>query len=354
MTTSSTMARRALLLAIMLASTILTARATISAADPSPAATSAEAAERISAILRDADFSGAALVVRQGALLYRLAMGLADMEQGIENTPETRFKLASIDKQMLAGLVLTLVRDGLITLDGSLCQGIPDCPASLKDVTYHQVLTHTSGIPEISDEELAPIRSNEDALDVIGGADRLFAPGDGWGYSSTAYSLLTATTELLTGEGLIDLRRARVFEPAGMTRTGLDGFDGPPTGAAVGYDQPSGMPVGGPVGDWSTVDDLWAWHRSLSAAEPIPSALVEAMETPHAEVEPGLSYGYGVELRDTAGHREVSHRGGTAGFTGYLVRFPDDDSLIALLANVGSIDVDSLREQLIDVVLADT
>ena len=304
-------------------------------------------------ILGDAGFSGAALVVRHGEVLYRGAMGLADVEQGIENTPETRFKLASIEKQMLAGLVLTLVRDGLITLDGSLCQGIEDCPASLEDVTYHQVLTHTSGIPEMSDEELAPIRSNEDALEVIGGADRLFEPGDGWAYSSTAYSLPTATLEILTGEGYIDLRRERVFEPAGMEQTGLDGFEGPPPGAAVGYDRPGGTPVGGPVGNWSTVDDLWAWHRSLLSGEPIPSDLVEAMETPHAEVEPGLAYGYGVELRDTDGHREVSHRGGTAGFTGYLVRFPDDDSLIALLANAESIDVDGLREQLIDVVLSD-
>ena len=121
-------------------------------------------------------------------------MGLADAESGVRNTPETRFKLASVHKQMNAALVLAMVRDGLLELDKSLCQGIPDCPASLADVTYHQVLTHTSGIGELTNEEGMQIQSNEDALRVIGDKERLFAPGTDVSYSSTAYSGMSAGT----------------------------------------------------------------------------------------------------------------------------------------------------------------
>jgi CubicO group peptidase (beta-lactamase class C family) len=279
-------------------------------------------------------------------------MGLADAAAGIPNRPETRFKLGSVDKQMLAGYILTMAQDGIIDIDGSLCQGIEACPASLEDVTYHQILTQTSGIPDVPDERLDSIDSNESALRVIGDLPRLFPPGEGWAYSSTAFSLLTATPELLLGRGLTELRHEKVFGPAGMLDTGLAGFDGPVADAAVGYDRPGGTPVGGTVGNWSTVDDLVAWHRALLAGSPITLAMVQAMETPWAQVDETTRYGYGVELRDELGHREVQHRGGTPGFVDWLVRFPDDDAMIAILSNVDSSDADGLRARLVEALLS--
>jgi len=74
------------------------------------------------------------------------------------------------------------------------------------------------------------------------------------------------------------------------------------------------------------------------------------METPAVPVDDTISYGYGVEVRETDGRREISHRGGTEGFSAWLVRFPDDDVIIVLLSNSESTDVDALRERLIDVV----
>jgi CubicO group peptidase (beta-lactamase class C family) len=304
----------------------------------------------IETILKTSDFSGAALVVRQGEVLYRGGLGLADVETGRPNTPETRFKLGSVHKQLSAALILMLARDGLIDLNGSLCQGIPECPDSLADVTYHHVLTHSSGIGELTDEEGMQIHSNEDALRIIGDKERLFEPGQDWSYSNTAYSLFTATPELLLGRPLIELEQ-ELYEAAGMKSTGLEGFEGPPEGSAVGYSA-DGNPSGDPVGNWSTVDDLGAWHEALLAGDPIPSDLVALMEQPHVQVDETLSYGYGVELRETLGRLEVSHRGGTAGFSSYLIRFPDDDVVIVLLSNQESTDVDALRERLIEAVFA--
>ena len=306
----------------------------------------------IETVLELNNFSGAALVARQGQVLYRGGLGLADAETGRPNTPETRFKLASVHKQLSAALILTLARDGLIDLNGSLCQGIPECPDSLADVTYHQVLTHSSGIGELTPEEEMQIHSNADALRIIGDKERLFAPGQGWSYSSTAYSLFTATPEMILGKPLGELEQERLYEPASMHNTGLDGFEGPPAGSAIGYSA-DGSPSGDPVGNWSTVDDLWAWHRALLAGDPIPPDLVALMEKPHVQADDGNWYGYGVGVRETYGRREISHRGGTDGFCSYLIRFPDDDLVIVLLSNQESTDVDALREQLIDIVFSE-
>lgn len=304
--------------------------------------------QAIETVLETSNFSGAALVARQGEVLYRGGLGFADAETGRPNKPETRFKLGSLHKQLSAALILTLARDGLVDLNGSLCQGIPECPASLADVTYHQVLTHSSGIDELTDEEGMQIHSNADALRIIGDKERMFEPGQGWSYSNTAYSLFTATPEMILGKSLIELEQ-NLYEALGMSSTGLEGFEGPPADSAVGYSA-DGSPSGDPVGNWSTVDDLWAWHRALLAGNPIPSDLVALMEEPHVQVDDVLSYGYGVEVRETHGRREISHRGGSAGFTSYLIRFPDDDVVIILLSNNESTDVDALRERLINVV----
>ena len=307
--------------------------------------------QAIETVLETSNFTGAALVVRQGKLLYRGGLGFADTEAGRPNTPETRFKLGSVHKQLSAGLVLTLARDGLIDLNGSLCQGIPECPDSLADVTYHQGLTHSSGIDELTDEEGMQIHSNADALRIIGDKERLFEPGQDWSYSNTAYSLFTATSEMILGKPFLELEQD-FYAAVGMSSTGLEGFEGPPTDSAVGYSG-DGNSSGDPVGNWSTVDDLWTWHRALLAGDPIPSDLVALMENPHVQVDDVISYGYGVEVRETHGRREISHRGGTAGFSSYLIRFPDDDVVIVLLSNNESTDVDALRERLIDVVFSE-
>ena len=320
--------------------------------DLSPTPIAVEGIDRaIETVLETSDFTGAALVARQGEVLYRGALGFADAETGQLNTPETRFKLGSVHKQMSAALILTLARDGLIDLNGSLCQGIPECPDSLADVTYHQVLTHSSGIGELTDAEGMQIHSNADALRIIGDKKRLFEPGQDWSYSNTAYSLFTATPEMIMGKPLGELEQERLYEVVGMDNTGFDGFDGPPAGSAIGYSA-DGSPSGDPVGNWSTVDDLWAWHRALLAGDPIPSDLIALMEKSHVQVDDTLGYGYGVEVRETYGRREISHRGGTEGFSTYLIRFPDDDVVIILLSNRETTDVDALRERLIDVVFA--
>jgi CubicO group peptidase (beta-lactamase class C family) len=194
------------------------------------------------------------------------------------------------------------------------------------------------------------IQSNEDALRIIGDKERLFAPGtdrSSYPYAPTPFSLLTATPEMITGRPLGDLERELVYDPAGMEHTGYDGLEERPAGSAVGYVEP-GVPSAQGPGNWSTVDDLWAWHRALSAGDVIPSELVALMETPHVPAEAGISWGYGVQVRESMGHREISHRGGTDGFTAYLIRFPDEDVLIALLSNQESTDVDALRQQLIE------
>lgn len=60
-------------------------------------------------------FNGAALVAENGKVVYKGAFGMANMEWGIPNAPDTKFRLGSITKQFTAMLTLQLVEQGKIT-----------------------------------------------------------------------------------------------------------------------------------------------------------------------------------------------------------------------------------------------
>jgi CubicO group peptidase (beta-lactamase class C family) len=65
-------------------------------------------------------FNGSALVADNGKVIYAKGAGQANMEWDIPNTPNTRFRLGSITKQFTATLILQLVEQGKIKLDGKL------------------------------------------------------------------------------------------------------------------------------------------------------------------------------------------------------------------------------------------
>ena len=103
---------------------------------PSPA-TAADAAERIDALLAKYQefglFTGAALVADQGRVVLKKGYGLANMEWGIANTPDTKFRLGSLTKQFTATLILQLVEQGQIDLAAPIpviCRTIRPIPAT--------------------------------------------------------------------------------------------------------------------------------------------------------------------------------------------------------------------------------
>ena len=61
---------------------------------------------------------------------------------------DTRFRLGSITKQFTSMLVLQLVQEGKIKVEGKLTDYLPDYRKDTGDrITIHQLLNHTSGIP---------------------------------------------------------------------------------------------------------------------------------------------------------------------------------------------------------------
>ena len=99
---------------------------------------------------REQHFAGAVAVQHRGKIVFESACGLANSKDKLPNTPQTQFRIASLAKQFTAAAVLLLQQEGKLSTQDSIAKHIDDVPLSWRIVTIHQLLTHTSGIPDAS------------------------------------------------------------------------------------------------------------------------------------------------------------------------------------------------------------
>jgi len=90
---------------------------------------------------------GYVLVAEEGKILFEKGYGFANLEGGVTNAPDTKFRLGSITKQFASMLIMQQVKKGNIRLDAPVVARLPDYskPQGEK-VTIRHLLTHTSGI----------------------------------------------------------------------------------------------------------------------------------------------------------------------------------------------------------------
>lgn len=156
------------------------------------------------------------------------AAGFANVQTGEALTVGHRFRIGSVTKLFTAPLVLRLVAEGLLELDG-------DAAPFAEGLTIRQLLNHTSGLPDAGflDDLVAffePYRQDHDhgweltpreQVALALERPRLFPPGEGWAYRGTNYLVLRLIVEEATGVTLREALRQHIFAPLGLDRTDL-------------------------------------------------------------------------------------------------------------------------------------
>jgi CubicO group peptidase (beta-lactamase class C family) len=313
----------------------------------------------VSAAVSAGDFAGVVLVADKGRVVYERAAGEANREWHVPNTVDTRFRIASTTKQFTAALVLRLVEDGKLRLDGRVVDYLPDYPRPQGErVTLRHLLTHTAGLPDYPhlpgfyEHEAAREHTTAELLALFDSLPLAAEPGAKWDYSNSDYVVLGAVIERVTGQRYADALRARLLDPLGLRDTGYD--EGGPIleRRAAGYLRTDGRVVNAPYIDpssvfaagmlYSTAHDLLRWATLLREGRVFrDSASARAMFTPHADTGLPLGgYGFGVFVgTQTLGGRPVrviQHGGTINGFTTGFWRMPDDDRVVVVLDNTMS------------------
>ena len=290
--------------------------------------------------------SGSVLVAREGKLLLNNGYGEADREKKVPNTARTKFRIASITKQFTAMAVLILQARGKLGVQDRVCAYILNCPPAWEAITFHHLLTHTSGLPDYYSStdwrtfQATPMTPSgivahfmDKPLD--------FQPGEKWNYSNSGYTVLGTLIEQVSGISYEAFIKENILDPLKMEDTGyLDNTEGMAVGYATAnsttpadFEDASSLYASG--GMYSTVGDLYLWDQALYADKLIPKDLRDKMLTPYLPMSnfAGFSYGYGSMIGEIAGRRAVGHAGRIEGFSSLNMYFPDDKVAVVILSN---------------------
>lgn len=281
---------------------------------------------------------GIAVGVYRGGETVTAADGVLKLGEEAQVTPETVFRVASITKPFVGTLAMTLVQDGLLSLDEAP-------PGTATDATVRQLLSHQAGLAaewpskldeDTDDEALLRLAEREPARLPVG-------RGELFSYCNTGYWLVGAAIARRSGLSFEEAMRRRVLEPLGLAATSFE----PPGPTAHGHEQvepesdehepvaPSYPRVRRPSGGlWSNVGDLlrFAAHH-LGGPGPLTRESIAELQRPLVPV-PGGSYALCWFVLDRE-RPTVAHTGSAAGFQSLLLLAPQDGLALAALTNSG-------------------
>ena len=315
-------------------------------------------------------FSGVVRLERAGTVIFESAYGLADRTWGIPCSLSTRFDTASITKVFTAAATLQQIDARAFALDTGVVDylGLTGTALSRAITPYH-LLTHTSGIGDDADEETGEryedvwidkpnysVIETEDFLPQFIDKPANFAPGRGCRYCNVSYVLLGLMIERATGMRYRDYVASRVFNPAGMDRSGFFRKDMVEPDVAEGADPItdgdgrivtwhrniySYPPIGSPDGGAHvTAEDLIRFHTALRSGRLIGAESTAAMLTPKEPYRPrgdGMHFmGFGFEFETDAegAVQRYWKEGVNCGVSGALLHYPGVDLTTAVLSNM--------------------
>lgn len=312
--------------------------------------------------LSDADeFSGAALVAKDGRVLFKKAWGKANHETGEPNRVDTKLNLASAGKMFTAVAVLQLVQAGKLSLDDTIGKHLPDYANKdvREKVTIRHLLTHTSGLGEMFNArykaEREQLRTVKAFVSIFENDPLKFQPGTKWSYSNAGFCLLGAIVEKVSGEDYYAYLDKHIFGPAGMHNTGAFETDKPVDNRAIGYTRDGastpeelrtrhdnvklhvvkGSPAGG---SFSTVEDLEKFASAVLGHRLLNAEYTQLALAAQAKSGRGTdNYGYGFQTEKANGHAIAGHRGGFQGISASFFMYPDDGYVVVVLSNYDAV-----------------
>jgi D-alanyl-D-alanine carboxypeptidase len=291
-----------------------------------------------------------ALVKRRDTIAL-MGRGLADGASGVPATAATIYRLGSLTKQFTAAAVMQLVERDSLHLEDLATTYVPELGPVHSGITIHELLNHTSGIGDYTNEHIRP-----DSLPArISTRPLESSPGTRFQYSNSGYIVLGLILERVTHQPYATIIRRRFTAPLGLTETSVcPAIDGR---VATGYTVRAGRLAPADAADpyafsagglCSTVGDLLRWTQDLIAGRVVSPASYTRMTTPDRLPDGTvLRYGFGLVIGHDRAHAAIGHEGGIQGFTAEQTILPDDSVLVLLLTNTEDANLERLADAMI-------
>ncbi len=303
----------------------------------------------------------AAIVVHKGKVIYKKAIGMADMELNVPLQPDMIFRIGSITKQFTAVAILQLAEQGKLSLQDDIKKYMPELPFK-ETITIEHLLNHTSGIKSYTNKPdfVSKMRTDMKPMEIIQlttGDSLEFKPGTKWNYNNTGYIMLGYIIEKITGKTYEEYVQQHLFAPAGMSNSYYGSETKIIKNRAKGYEK-EGTQIknsdyismtlpyaGGSL--LSTVEDLWKWNKALYSYKLIKKESVDKAITPYTLPDgTSTNYGYGLSLSKVQSSNAIEHGGGIPGFLTDAMYLPTEDVFVAVFGNCGCKGMEDITAKL--------
>jgi CubicO group peptidase (beta-lactamase class C family) len=327
----------------------------------------------IDLFLKNSNFQGSILIAKDGNILFKKGYGLSNHEHNIHNTTDTIFRIGSITKLFTAIAIMQLQEAGKLNVNDPISKYLPSYPLHGERITIHHLLSHTSGIPSLTElPNIQEIQRHpslpQQTLNHFQNLPLHFRPGTDCEYSDSGYIVLGAIIEAITKKSYAEYLQDQIFHPLKMNSTYFDYNHLVILHHATGYTKnekgelshPPYIDMSFPHASGalaSTVEDLYLLDRGLKNGTLLKKESIAAIFAIQGiNRNRRIAYGYGLRIGpENKGMEEcegsiVGHFGSIEGYEAAFIRYLNSDLSIILLSNVEQTPVRSLHKSLAEII----
>ena len=294
---------------------------------------------------------GVIMVMRDGAIIFEKAFGMANLQHDVPFSLNTKSNIASTSKQFTAFAIALLQKQGLVNLSDDIRKYFPELPDLGEKVTLAHLVSHTSGYRELyntvmmSGMDISDKIQRPDVITLLQRQPQLQnAPGEAWNYNNSGYILLSMVVEKVTGEPFDKWMKENIFEPLDMRNTVIRMNPRQVIrGSAQGYikndredyeESIDSYASAGAGGIYTTTGDLAKWIGNYLDPVLGDKSLIEKMTTPFV-LNSGekTNYGYGLIIDRLNGLERFQHDGADIAHRSHFFVFPTVKGAVVCLSN---------------------
>lgn len=314
----------------------------------------------LESVLSASGYKGVFLFANKDSVILKNARGFSNLEYSIPNNINTVFNLASLTKHFTAAAILILEERGLLSVTDTIYKYVPELHYS-RLITIHELLTHTSGIPNYNNFDdysqfSKQVLKIDDVIALINEHQLEFSPGSDFKYSNSNYAILASIIERVSGISYADFLTINIFEKLGMCRTGNYSREQIIADRAETYEiKEDGIKKAqwfdysfklGSASLFSNIDDLYKWYKGLIGYKIISDSSLNKMFNKY-------EHGYGYGLGRGKGEVEFyEHDGISPGVSCYIAYFKEPDYFLIMISNYSDQKFFKIRDIIRNIIIS--
>jgi CubicO group peptidase (beta-lactamase class C family) len=308
-----------------------------------------------------------AAIVHRGAIVFSAAYGQANLQDNLPVTQQNLFTLNSITKSFTGVAIMQLVESKKLELDAPLSRYLDELPKPWQSLTLRQLLTHTSGLPDILNPETEMLIGPGDeasAWKLVQNMPMESKPGERFRYNQLGYTLLGKIIDKISGQAFTEFIAKQQFQAAPMPSTQFGDFYDVIRGSARGYSvaRDTGAyrnvfeafpPMNrASAGIYSTANEMARWILALQSGKLLKEKSSLKTLWTAGKLNNGMTGGFGRQLDAyalgwvTMSRKEHRAVGGIGGGRSVFLIYPEDDLSIVILTNLRGCSPESFIEEI--------